>query len=678
MSVERQPGASQSVDDGEVCPRCSRSTSPSRRRPPGSRPPSPTRTSGSAASSRPLEPLPAAACGGWCTAAPRPLPCAGGRRRSARAPVRRIGDHLQGADRAAHLVLARQRHGARRARRRYRASPTASKLSGICSKIRASTTPARADRPPRGARMDRGGAGRADRWAVGRRPEAGHLQRRVARSLPDSEDSRSARSGTPAVRCARSTAAVRSDTGTSKEQPRSTHTRARSSESARNDGGRGAAVRAGVRAGVRLVPRRGRRPRRHGTGSRQGPVSGTETGFGSSSPSGTSRIRMSRPSGRGSQPHRAPAAAVHPVPGAPGYDADEGLHDLGRTHRALRSPTHRGCRPHDVAVRLAPRPVEELDLEPPRRHPHVAGGARQEVDHLAAPTSRGGRAIPASTSRIVAPCSSTPRTSGASGDPYRIHGPRPCSLKLQICHQVGSRPSGARNVWRSVVKDVVDVEPDSSGTPCVGSAPRWDRSPGSHPNGPVCGDRAGWPRAVGSRSSEAARSFFAPGSRPALRVAARAGRRGNSPSSTRPRTGWAGGCSRAATCSRGSPDEFGGEFSSTWATSPCTSWPTSSRSPSTIASPPSGQGMVRDTWSVDGAAVSEDNIVAQFADVAPLHRGRLRRRQSSDADYALLDQSTLADYLERVPPRARTPELHAVLTSAYRGGTGSRPAPSRR
>ena len=75
-------------------------------------------------------------------------------------------------------------------------------------------------------------------------------------------------------------------------------------------------------------------------------------------------------------------------------------------------------------------------------------------------------------------------------------------------------------------------------------------------------------------------------------------------------------------------------------------------------------------WWIGGESVPEATIVEQFSDVA---ERMLTDMESADEDedaFSELDETSLADYLDEVVPKADYPELHAVLTSAYRGEFG--------
>lgn len=81
-------------------------------------------------------------------------------------------------------------------------------------------------------------------------------------------------------------------------------------------------------------------------------------------------------------------------------------------------------------------------------------------------------------------------------------------------------------------------------------------------------------------------------------------------------------------------------------------------------------GYVVDTWWVAGAKVPEATIVTQFTAVAPAFAQAELDADSDDDKFTELDEMTLADYLAANVPVAQYPELHAVLTSAYRGEFG--------
>lgn len=77
-----------------------------------------------------------------------------------------------------------------------------------------------------------------------------------------------------------------------------------------------------------------------------------------------------------------------------------------------------------------------------------------------------------------------------------------------------------------------------------------------------------------------------------------------------------------------------------------------------------------EVWWVDGARVPEETVVEQFSAVAERMLADLEAADSDEEAYAELDATSLADYLDEVTPPADYPELHALLTSAYRGEFG--------
>lgn len=79
---------------------------------------------------------------------------------------------------------------------------------------------------------------------------------------------------------------------------------------------------------------------------------------------------------------------------------------------------------------------------------------------------------------------------------------------------------------------------------------------------------------------------------------------------------------------------------------------------------------VVDTWWVAGQKVPEATIVEQFTAVAPAFAQAEADADSDDAKFTELDEMTLADYFAANVPAAQYPELHAVLTAAYRGEFG--------
>ncbi|HEX6277057.1 MAG TPA: FAD-dependent oxidoreductase [Polyangiaceae bacterium] len=77
-----------------------------------------------------------------------------------------------------------------------------------------------------------------------------------------------------------------------------------------------------------------------------------------------------------------------------------------------------------------------------------------------------------------------------------------------------------------------------------------------------------------------------------------------------------------------------------------------------------------ETWWIGGVAVPEETIVEQFSAVAGVMLDDLDAADTDDARFAELDETPLSDYLDAVVPAADYPELHAVLTAAYRGEFG--------
>lgn len=77
-----------------------------------------------------------------------------------------------------------------------------------------------------------------------------------------------------------------------------------------------------------------------------------------------------------------------------------------------------------------------------------------------------------------------------------------------------------------------------------------------------------------------------------------------------------------------------------------------------------------DVWFVANAEVPEATIVEQFKAVAPGMAEAVANAEDSDSAFNELDQTALSSWLdENVPPETYA-QLHAVLTSAYRGEFG--------
>ncbi|MGC4087387.1 MAG: NAD(P)/FAD-dependent oxidoreductase [Polyangiaceae bacterium] len=81
---------------------------------------------------------------------------------------------------------------------------------------------------------------------------------------------------------------------------------------------------------------------------------------------------------------------------------------------------------------------------------------------------------------------------------------------------------------------------------------------------------------------------------------------------------------------------------------------------------------IHELWFVGGVEVPEATIVEQFTAVAATIADAMAAADNPDDDmvFVELDGTTLADYLDATVPPADYRELHAVLTSAYRGEFG--------
>jgi monoamine oxidase len=77
-----------------------------------------------------------------------------------------------------------------------------------------------------------------------------------------------------------------------------------------------------------------------------------------------------------------------------------------------------------------------------------------------------------------------------------------------------------------------------------------------------------------------------------------------------------------------------------------------------------------EVWWIGGEAVPEATIVDQFSAVAGAMLDDLDAADTDEARFAELDETPLSDYLDAVVPSEDYPELHAVLTAAYRGEFG--------
>lgn len=75
----------------------------------------------------------------------------------------------------------------------------------------------------------------------------------------------------------------------------------------------------------------------------------------------------------------------------------------------------------------------------------------------------------------------------------------------------------------------------------------------------------------------------------------------------------------------------------------------------------------------NGAEVSEETIFTQFQAVLPDMIADYEAAESDDDAFTALDVETLAAWLDRRVPAATYPELHQLLTAAYRGEYGLEP-----
>lgn len=82
------------------------------------------------------------------------------------------------------------------------------------------------------------------------------------------------------------------------------------------------------------------------------------------------------------------------------------------------------------------------------------------------------------------------------------------------------------------------------------------------------------------------------------------------------------------------------------------------------------EGAEAEQWWVGGRAVSTETITAQFVELAPTILAQVARGEEDDGYFAEIDETSLADWLDAHVPVERWPELHAVLTVAYRGEFG--------
>jgi monoamine oxidase len=88
--------------------------------------------------------------------------------------------------------------------------------------------------------------------------------------------------------------------------------------------------------------------------------------------------------------------------------------------------------------------------------------------------------------------------------------------------------------------------------------------------------------------------------------------------------------------------------------------------------PDEADGLQIDVWFVAGAAVPEATVVEQFTAVASAMADAKLAADNEDDDtaFVMLDNTPLSDWLDENVPPATYPELHAILTAAYRGEFG--------
>ena len=77
-----------------------------------------------------------------------------------------------------------------------------------------------------------------------------------------------------------------------------------------------------------------------------------------------------------------------------------------------------------------------------------------------------------------------------------------------------------------------------------------------------------------------------------------------------------------------------------------------------------------ETWWIGGEAVPEATVVEQFSAVASRMLDDMDAADSDEERFTELDETPLSEYLDSVVPSADYPELHAILTAAYRGEFG--------
>jgi monoamine oxidase len=80
-----------------------------------------------------------------------------------------------------------------------------------------------------------------------------------------------------------------------------------------------------------------------------------------------------------------------------------------------------------------------------------------------------------------------------------------------------------------------------------------------------------------------------------------------------------------------------------------------------------------DTWFISGRVVTDETLLEQFTNVVGDVVDAVDAADSDDAAFEELDQTSLSDWLAEHVPEDSYPELHAVLTAAYRGEFGLEP-----
>lgn len=82
------------------------------------------------------------------------------------------------------------------------------------------------------------------------------------------------------------------------------------------------------------------------------------------------------------------------------------------------------------------------------------------------------------------------------------------------------------------------------------------------------------------------------------------------------------------------------------------------------------EGMLRDLWLVNGAAVADDTLLSQMISCSDAFVSAFDGAETDDVAFETLDNMSLREWLDTYVPVASYPELHAVLDVAYRGEFG--------